>query len=103
MRHPVTGFENLHRHSDHSLLDGYATVEEYAAYSKEVNQQYLCISDHGMMGAIPRQIKACDKFNLSPIFAVELYVNPYQTLKSEWDYTKRQFMDAVETYKIRKS
>ena len=87
----------------YSLLDGYAMVEEYAAYSKEVNQQYLCVSDHGMMGVIPRQIKACDKFNLSPIFAVELYVNPHQTLKSEWDYTKRQFMDAGETHKIRKS
>ena len=103
MNHPVMGFEHLHRHTDYSLLDGYAKVEEYAAYSRQVNQQYLCISDHGMMGVIPRQMKACDKYNLNPIFACELYCNPYQTVKSEWDYVKKQFLEANETHKIRKS
>lgn len=74
----IVGFEHLHRHTDFSLLDGYATVEEYAEYSERVNQKYLCISDHGAMGAIPRQIRACDEHNLKPIFACELYINPMQ-------------------------
>jgi DNA polymerase III subunit alpha len=74
----IVGFEHLHRHTDYSLLDGYATVEEYAAYSAKVNQKFLCISDHGMLACVPSQIKACDKYNLSPIFAVELYVNSLQ-------------------------
>jgi DNA polymerase-3 subunit alpha len=68
-RHEICGFEHLHRHSDFSLLDGFATVEEYAKRSSLVNQKYLCISDHGAMGAIPRQIKACDDHELEPIFA----------------------------------
>jgi len=63
------GLEHLHRHSDFSLLDGFATVEEYAAYSEAANQKYLCISDHGMLGCIPRQIRACDEYNLQPVFA----------------------------------
>ena len=33
MQHEITGFEHLHRHSDFSLLDGYAMVEEYAKYN----------------------------------------------------------------------
>ncbi len=74
----VCGFEHLHLHTDFSLLDGYGTVEEYAKRAGEINQQFLCISDHGMMGAVPRQIKACDKHGISPIFACELYVNRLQ-------------------------
>lgn len=60
-------------------------VEEYAIRAPLINQKFLTISDHGMLGAVPRQIKACDKINdkngkdtLSPIFASELYVNRLQ-------------------------
>jgi DNA polymerase-3 subunit alpha len=78
MHHPVMGFEHLHRHSDSSLLDGFAMVEEYASYSKEVNQKYLCITDHGVMGAVPKQISESEGHNLYPIFGCELYINPLQ-------------------------
>ena len=78
MKHEVIGFEHLHLHTDFSLLDGYGMVEEYAQRATEINQQILCISDHGAMGAIPRQIRACEKRGISPIFACELYVNPNQ-------------------------
>lgn len=60
-------------------------VEEYATRAPQINQKFLTISDHGMLGAVPRQIKACEKINdkkgkdtLSPIFACELYVNRLQ-------------------------
>src|SRR5687767_11090600 len=78
MPHPVMGFEHLHRHSDFSLLDGFATVAEYAERQKEINQKFLCITDHGVMGAIPQQIAECDKHNLYPLFGCELYVNHMQ-------------------------
>jgi len=78
MQHEITGFEHLHRHTDFSVLDGYAMVEEYAEYSKAANQQYLCITDHGMMGAIPRQIQACEDNGLFPLFGCELYLNSQQ-------------------------
>lgn len=75
------GYEHLHLHTDFSLLDGFGMVEEYASRWKDYGN-YLCISDHGMLGAVPRQIKACEMINakygkgrLSPIFACELYVN----------------------------
>lgn len=78
MKHSIIGFEHLHLHSDFSLLDGYGMVEEYGSRAKEINQQYLCVSDHGAMGVIPRQIRTCEKNKLSPIFSCELYVNPHQ-------------------------
>jgi DNA polymerase-3 subunit alpha len=81
----ITGFEHLHLHTDFSVLDGYGMVEEYANRAPLINQKFLTISDHGMLGAVPRQIKACEKIcdkhgkdTLSPIFACELYVNRMQ-------------------------
>lgn len=74
----ITGFEHLHRHSDFSLLDGFARVSDYAEYQKQINQKYLCITDHGVMGAIPQQVAESEKHNLFPLFGVELYVNSMQ-------------------------
>lgn len=82
MHHPIMGFEHVHRHSDFSLLDGYARVHEYAEYSKEANQKFLVITDHGTMGAIPQQISESEKHGLTPIFGCEMYVNHMQP-KSE--------------------
>lgn len=85
----IVGFENLHVHSDFSVLDGLGTCEEYSVRATEINQNFLTISDHGMLGAVPRQIKACEKIcdkfgkdKLSPIFAAELYVNRLQPQSS---------------------
>jgi DNA polymerase-3 subunit alpha len=85
MKVEIVGFEHLHLHSDFSVLDGLGTCEEYALRATQINQNFLTISDHGMLGAVPRQIRACDKVcdkfgkdKLSPIFATELYVNRLQ-------------------------
>lgn len=85
MIHPVTGFEHLHRHTDSSLLDGFSMVSEYAEYSKEVNQKYLCITDHGTMAAIPSQIGESEKNKLIPIFGCEMYINKFQPKMSSRD------------------
>lgn len=102
MKFEVCGFEHLHLHSDFSTLDGFGTCEEYAARAPLINQKFLTISDHGMLGAVPRQIKACDKINekkgkdtLSPIFACELYVNPIQP-ESEGLETMQKFMEGLD-------
>lgn len=72
------GVEHLHVHTDYSCLDGLSQVEEYAERCGKINQKFLCVSDHGMMGVIPRQIRAAEKTGLTPIFACELYVNNLQ-------------------------
>jgi DNA polymerase-3 subunit alpha len=78
MAHEICGFEHLHRHSDFSLLDGFARVSEYAEYQKTINQKYLCITDHGVMGAIPQQIAESEKHGLYPVFGIEFYINSMQ-------------------------
>jgi DNA polymerase-3 subunit alpha len=101
----IVGFEHLHLHSDFSLLDGFGTVEEYATRATKINQKFLSVSDHGMLGAIPRQIKACEKNNISPIFSCELYINEHQpeagSLSKMQSFMKD--MDDVEKKKMRVS
>jgi len=105
MHHEVCGFEHLHLHSDFSLLDGYGKVEEYAERAPKINQQFLSVTDHGMMGAIPRQIRACENNNISPIFGSELYINPLQpaisSLKDMQNFTKD--LDEAERKQLRQS
>jgi DNA polymerase III subunit alpha len=98
----IVGFEHLHLHSDFSVLDGLGTVEEYALRAPSINQNFLTISDHGMMGAIPRQIRACEKIcdkygkdKLSPIFACELYLNRLQPASDGLD-DMRKFMEDLD-------
>jgi DNA polymerase-3 subunit alpha len=45
--------------------------------------KYLTVTDHGMMGVIPRQIRACDIVGIQPIFGIEAYVNNMHMPKSE--------------------
>lgn len=78
MKFEVCGFHHLHLHSEFSLLDGYGKVDAYAKKAPEIGMEYLTISDHGVMGAIPAQITHCEKNKIKPIFAIELYVNPLQ-------------------------
>lgn len=90
MDHPICGYEHLHRHSCFSLLDGFAKVEEYAHRMRELNQQYLAITDHGTMAAIPQQIFWSENSRdekgkikptsqkLYPIFGCEIYTNRMQ-------------------------
>lgn len=93
------------KYTDFSILDGYGRVEEYATRAPKINQKFLCISDHGIMGAVPRQIQACEAHGIEPIFGVELYVNEHQPEveagKSTSDYTKD--MDDATKKKLNKS
>lgn len=77
-------------------MDGIGTVEEYSIRATQINQNFLTVSDHGMLGAIPRQIRACEKIcdkfgkdKLSPIFACELYLNKLQPQTSGLEEMQR--------------
>lgn len=104
----IVGFEHLHLHTDFSLLDGFGLVEEYAQRAPQINQKFLTVSDHGMLGAVPRQIKACERINekkgkdtLSPIFACMPKGTPIHTLDGVKDISEVKKGDFVLTHKGR--
>jgi hypothetical protein len=101
----IVGYENLHQHTFFSLLDGYASLDELAVRAKNINQKYLCVTDHGSLGAIPKQIKAAEENKLKYIFGCELYCNPMQPEIKPGDemanFTKN--LNQEERKKLRKS
>jgi DNA polymerase-3 subunit alpha len=75
MKQEITGFEHLHLHSaEASILDAVGFCHQYAEKAKKNNHQYLCLSDHGSMAAVPSQLRACDKFGTKPVIACEIYI-----------------------------
>lgn len=71
-------FAHLHVHDEYSLLDGFAHVEEYAEVAVQRGYKHLCITNHGILGQIPRQYTTCQKnYRLIPIYGCEIYVNDH--------------------------
>ncbi|WP_127585246.1 DNA polymerase III subunit alpha, partial [Paenibacillus koleovorans] len=70
----MSGFVHLHVHSEYSLLDGAARIEELAAQAARLGMKALALTDHGVMyGAIPFY-KACKANGIKPIIGCEVYI-----------------------------
>lgn len=70
----MSGFVHLHVHSEYSLLDGAARIEELASEAARLGMPALALTDHGVMyGAVPFY-KACVKHGIKPIMGCEVYV-----------------------------
>ncbi|WP_138160532.1 DNA polymerase III subunit alpha [Peptoniphilus catoniae] len=74
-------FVNLHVHSEYSLLDGSARIEELAERTKELGMDAVALTDHGNMYGAIAFYKACKKVGVKPILGCEVYI-------SDGDYTK---------------
>jgi DNA polymerase-3 subunit alpha len=72
----MSSFTHLHVHSEYSLLDGAARIEQLARRAAELGMKALALTDHGVMyGAIPFY-KACRKYGIKPILGCEVYYTP---------------------------
>lgn len=78
----------IHIHSDHSRLDGIATVEEIAKQASILKCPAITLTDHGdTTGLYPFQ-KACEKYGVKPILGAELYLNDDRDIEFEKDKQK---------------
>lgn len=69
----VDSFVHLHVHSEYSLLDGAARLEELVAKAAGFGMKSLALTDHGVMyGAIPFY-KLCKAHGIKPIIGCEMY------------------------------
>ena len=69
-------FVHLHVHSEYSLLDGACRVSEMARRAKELGQDALAITDHGVMYGAVAFYRACRDADVKPIIGCEVYVAP---------------------------
>ena len=68
---PPANFVHLHVHSDYSLLDSCAKLDDLVAKAKRLNMPALALTDHGnMFGALNFE-KLCHVNGINPIVGEE--------------------------------
>jgi len=69
----MDSFVHLHVHSEYSLLDGAARLEDLVAKAAAFGMKALALTDHGVMyGAVPFY-KLCRSHGIKPIIGCEMY------------------------------
>ena len=69
-------FVHLHTHTEYSLLDGAARIEDLLDQTKNLGMDALAITDHGNMYGVINFYKAAIKRGIKPIIGCEVYVAP---------------------------
>ncbi len=67
-------FVHLHLHTEYSLLDGFARIDQVVDYAKELGMPGLAITDHGTMFGAIDFFRACQAKDVKPIIGVEAYL-----------------------------
>ena len=69
-------FVHLHVHTEYSLLDGAARINDLLDAAKNLGMDSLAITDHGTMYGVIDFYKAAVKRGIKPIIGCEVYVAP---------------------------
>ena len=67
-------FVHLHNHTEYSMLDGAARVEELVAAARADGQRALAITDHGNLYGVVDFYEACRRHDITPIIGLEAYM-----------------------------
>ncbi|MBQ6758546.1 MAG: DNA polymerase III subunit alpha, partial [Selenomonadaceae bacterium] len=76
-------FTHLHVHTEYSLLDGAARINDLLDAAKNFGMTSLAITDHGTMYGVIDFYKAALKRGIKPIIGCEVYVAPQSRLDRE--------------------
>jgi DNA polymerase-3 subunit alpha len=68
------GFVHLHNHTEYSMLDGAARVEEMVLAAKADGQRAIAITDHGNLYGVIDFYEACRRHDVTPIIGLEAYM-----------------------------
>ncbi|MBO8128446.1 MAG: DNA polymerase III subunit alpha [Peptococcaceae bacterium] len=72
----MSSFVHLHCHTEYSLLDGAARINDLVRRAKELEMPALAITDHGAMFGIIDFYRACRREGIKPVIGCEVYVAP---------------------------
>ena len=70
------GFVHLHVHTEYSLLDGACRIGGLVQRAKELGQEAVAITDHGVMYGVIDFYRAAKAAGIKPIIGCEVYVAP---------------------------
>lgn len=78
-------FVSLHSHSDHSLRDGFQSVEQMMSYASALGQSAIALTDHGTMSGCGEGFRYADKYGIKFIAGCEHYLVPDVTIKDKFN------------------
>lgn len=87
----MSNFVHLHTHSEFSLLDGLARMEDLVARAKELGMDALALTDHGAMYGIIKFYKQAKEAGIKPIIGVEAYMATRSRFDKQPGVDKDQF------------
>ena len=70
------GFVHLHVHTEYSLLDGACRIGGLVQRAKELGQEAVAITDHGVMYGVIDFYRAAKAAGVKPVIGCEVYVAP---------------------------
>lgn len=69
----MSRFIHLHVHSEYSLLDGAARIQDLVRRAAELGMDSLALTDHGVMYGAIAFYRACKEHGIKPIIGMEAY------------------------------
>src|SRR5210317_1853272 len=69
-------FVHLHAHTEYSMLDGAAKINDYLKKVKELNQPAAAITDHGNLYGALEFVRQAESLDIKPIIGYEAYITP---------------------------
>ncbi|GAB3111570.1 DNA polymerase III subunit alpha [Janibacter alkaliphilus] len=69
-------FVHLHNHTEYSMLDGAARIEDMFASAQEMGMPAIAMTDHGYLFGAHEFWKAAQSYDVKPIIGLEAYVAP---------------------------
>ncbi|MGM0651822.1 MAG: DNA polymerase III subunit alpha [Bacillota bacterium] len=76
-------FVHLHCHSEYSLLDGAARINDMVKQAASLGMPALALTDHGTMFGIIDFYRAARKAGVKPILGCEVYLSPRSRFQKE--------------------
>ncbi|SOC51850.1 DNA polymerase III subunit alpha [Ornithinimicrobium cerasi] len=73
---PEQNFVHLHNHTEYSMLDGAARIDELMASAAELGMPAIATTDHGYIFGAYEFWKAGRKHGVKPIIGLEAYLTP---------------------------
>jgi DNA polymerase III alpha subunit len=64
-------------------LDGFGKTEDYVKTAAKMGFTHLAISNHGNIDSVIKFQNACEKYKITPIFAMEAYMVPDVTIREK--------------------
>jgi DNA polymerase-3 subunit alpha len=72
----VESFAHLHVHSEFSMLDGAARVDDLVAAAAADGQPAVAVTDHGVLYGVVDFYRAAGRAGIKPIIGMEAYLTP---------------------------